>query len=243
MSAHKKQPNGLLSQQKMFRSAVQLFLEKGYEKTTTAEIARSVGMTPSSFFRSFDSKEDLLLELVRHMFDGQFAEAERLVAANCTGDPLLIYALEIAIQMHIIELSEPLRDLYLAAYSLPSTTAYICRAMTKKLQATFSRFMPQAQEQDFYELEIASGSITRGFMAVRCDADFPMESKLRRYLDCCLKLYDVPAALRRTAIEKTLETDLRTIARIIIAETVRRAEAGGLPASQSETLIIQEEQT
>lgn len=45
-----KQASGLLTQQKMLRAAVKLFLEKRYEGTTTAEIARAAGMPPSSFF-------------------------------------------------------------------------------------------------------------------------------------------------------------------------------------------------
>ena len=36
-----KQASGLLTQQKMLRAAVKLFLEKGYEGTTTAEIVFS----------------------------------------------------------------------------------------------------------------------------------------------------------------------------------------------------------
>ena len=72
MSSRGKQPNGLLTQQKMLHAAVQLFLRKGYEGTTTAEIARAADMTPSSFFRAFPSKEGLLLELVQRMFGGQF---------------------------------------------------------------------------------------------------------------------------------------------------------------------------
>ena len=41
-----KQASGLLTQQKMLRAAVKLFLEKRYEGTTTAEIA-STGMMRS----------------------------------------------------------------------------------------------------------------------------------------------------------------------------------------------------
>lgn len=48
-----KQASGLLTQQKMLRAAVNLFLEKRYEGTTTAETARAAGMPPSSFFRAF----------------------------------------------------------------------------------------------------------------------------------------------------------------------------------------------
>ena len=44
LSPRGKQANGLLTQQKMLRAAVALFLEKGYEKTTTAEIAEAAGM-------------------------------------------------------------------------------------------------------------------------------------------------------------------------------------------------------
>ena len=77
-----KQASGLLTQQKMLRAAVKLFLEKGYEGTTTAEIARAAGMPPSSFFRVFPSKEALLLELDKRMFSGQFTLAEQHSAAR-----------------------------------------------------------------------------------------------------------------------------------------------------------------
>ncbi len=77
-----KQASGLLTQQKMLRAAVKLFLEKRYEGTTTAEIARAAGMPPSSFFRAFSSKEALLLELDKRMFSGQFTLAEQHSAAR-----------------------------------------------------------------------------------------------------------------------------------------------------------------
>ena len=77
-----KQASGLLTQQKMLRAAVKLFLKKRYEGTTTAEIARAAGMPPSSFFRAFPSKEALLLELDKRMFSGQFTLAEQHSAAR-----------------------------------------------------------------------------------------------------------------------------------------------------------------
>ena len=64
--------NGLVTQQKVLRAAVALFLEKGYTKTTTGEIAKAAGIGQSSFFHVFPSKEALLLELVQRMFSGQF---------------------------------------------------------------------------------------------------------------------------------------------------------------------------
>ena len=121
MSPRGKQTNGLLTQQKMLRAAVALFLESGYEKTTTAKIAKAAGMTQSSFFRAFASKEALLLELVRRMFGGQFALAEQHSGIE---DPVLLYAVETSLQLHIAELTEPLRELYVVGYSLPAAVHF-----------------------------------------------------------------------------------------------------------------------
>ena len=189
-----KQASGLLTQQKMLRAAVKLFLEKGYEGTTTAEIARAAGMTPSSFFRAFPSKEALLLELDKRMFSGQFALAEQHSAAQ---DPVLLYAVETAIQLHIAELTEPLRELYVTAYTLPSTSAYLYRSTAKRLEGIFGDYLPDAEAKDFYEMEIASTGMMRSFVAVPCDMYFTVERKIARFLECALKLCNVPPERRR----------------------------------------------
>ena len=179
MPAKGKRTSGLLTQQKMLRGAVSLFLEKGYEGTTTAEIARAAGMTPSSFFRAYPSKEALLLELVRRMFSGQFALAQQHSGPT---DPVVLYAVETAIQLHIAELSEPLRDLYVTGYSLPTTSAYIYHSTAKRLQVIFGPYLPQLQAKDFYEMELASAGMMRSFMSVPCDLYFTIEAKISRLL-------------------------------------------------------------
>lgn len=223
MAMRGKQPGGLLTQQKMLRAAVAIFLEKGYEHTTTAEIAVAAGMRPSSFFRAYPSKEAILLELVQRMFSGQFELAQTLSGPR---DPVVLYAIETALQLHIAELSEPLRDLYVAAYSLPSTSSFIHHNMTKRLMGIFSAYLPQAQEKDFYEMEIASGGVMRGFMSVPCDIYFTVQAKIRRFLDCSLKLYEVPAQRRSQVISAVLAMDLHAMAAGIVRETARMAEEG-----------------
>ena len=189
-----KQASGLLTQQKMLRAAVKLFLEKGYEGTTTAEIARAAGIPPSSFFRAFPSKEALLLELDKRMFSGQFALAEQHSTAQ---DPVLLYAVETAIQLHIAELTESLRELYVTAYTLSSTSAYLHRSTAKRLEGIFGDDLPDAEAKDFYEMEIASTGMMRSFMAVPCDVYFTVERKIARFLECALKLCNVPPERRR----------------------------------------------
>ena len=38
-------------------------------------------------------------------------------------DPVFLYAVETALQLHIAELTEPLRKRYVMAYTLPTTSA------------------------------------------------------------------------------------------------------------------------
>lgn len=83
-------------------------------------------MSNGSPFFHYGNKEGVLLELVRQMFAGQFRSAERLIGPDA--DPLLLYAAETAMQMHLAELSEPLRELYVTAYTLPSTSGSSTRA-------------------------------------------------------------------------------------------------------------------
>ena len=215
--------NGLVTQQKVLRGAVTLFLENGYTKTTTGEIAKAAGIGQSSFFHVFPSKEALLLELVKRMFSGQFALAGQHSGEQ---DPVLLYAVETALQLHIAELTEPLRELYVMGYTLPSTSAFIYRSTAARLQKIFGEYLPNAEPKDFYEMEIASGSIMRGFMSVPCDVYFTMEAKISRFLDCSLRLYDVPKEKRAAITAAVLQMDLHTMASGIIQKTVQQAEKG-----------------
>ena len=223
MAGHGLQARGIARRNKMLKAATFLFLEQGYDKTTTTQIAKAAGMSQASFFAAFESKEAILLELTKIMFSSQFVAAAAMMP---TDDPLLLYALETGLQLHITELSEPLRELYVATYSLPSTSEYVYQNTTKKLIKIFAPYLPEAQGNDFYELEIASASITRGFMARPCDLYFTMERKLRRYLSCCFRIYKVPQEVYAPVIEAALRRDLKSDAEKIIAATVQRAELG-----------------
>lgn len=218
------QHKGIVRRNKMMLAAVKMFLEHGYEKTTTAQIAKEAGMAPSSFFAAFENKEELLLTLVKLMFSSQFENTEKLLGEDA--DPLLIYGVETTLQMYITELSESLRELYVKAYSLPTTSEFIYVSTASKLQELFKEYMGDVQLKDYYEMDIASCGVVRGFMAKRCDLYFTMEDKIRRLLACCLTLYKVPEQKQNQVVEQVLRMDLKTMAERTIAETIQRAEKG-----------------
>lgn len=208
----------------VLRCAVELFMEQGYRETTLDQIASRIDRTKSSVLRAYQDKEAILYALVTYMFGVQFSGVRSILGENA--DPLLIYGAETALQLHICELGEPLRDLYTAAYTLPTTMDYINRSTAKELQQIFGKYLPDAAESDFYELELISSSVMRGLMARRCDMYFTMEKKIALFLRCALKIFDVPAGEREAVISQVLDMDLAAMARSTVENTIRLARAG-----------------
>jgi AcrR family transcriptional regulator len=69
------------SREALSDAACELFLERGFEATSVTEIAARAGVSRSSFFNYFDSKDAILWAALDRRIDG-------LVAASPTADPL-----------------------------------------------------------------------------------------------------------------------------------------------------------
>ena len=195
---------------RILTACVQLFLKKGYNGTTVIEILREAEVSASSFQNIFRNKEGVLLELVESMFANQFGTARRIVGEDAS--PILVYTAETAIQMALTELNENLRDIYLEAYTQPQCTEYIFQHTAAELKGIFGPYLPEAQESDFYELEIGSAGIMRAYMAKRCDVYFPLERKLERFLRMSLAAYRVPEAELEGAVRFVEGLNIRAIA-------------------------------
>ena len=218
------QQRGIVRRNKMLHASIKLFLKNGYEKTTTASIAKEAGMSASSFFAAFESKEELLLTLEKIMFSKQFESAGQF--GKVSDDPVLLYSIETCLQIYITELSEPLRELYVMSYSLPTTSEYIYSSMAGRLQKIFSKYMPDAEEKDFYEMDIATAGIMRAYMAKPCDLYFTLEDKLTRFLQSSLTLYSVPNEVQAQIMDTVLKMDLKSYAEQMIQRMIEIAENG-----------------
>lgn len=197
----------LAAKKRILTACVRLFLEKGYKGTTIAEILREADVSASTFQNIFHAKDGILVELVEFMFGNQFRMARQM--AGETLPPVYVYAAETAIQMTLTELNENLREIYLEAYTQPETTEYIHQNTSTELYRIFSPYLPGYTESDFYELEIGSAGIMRGYMARRCDKYFTLERKLRRFLVMSLSAYKVPEAEQEQVLAFVAGLDVR----------------------------------
>ena len=202
--------DGMATKQRILTVCVRLFLEQGYKETTITQITEEAKVTRGSFQNLFPTKDAVLMELVETMFSGQFGAARTITGGGLP--PVYAYAAETAIQLTLTELNENLREIYLEAYTLPDTAEYIHLHTTAELKEIFGANFPGYSDSDFYEMEIGTAGLMRGYMARKCDIHFPLERKLARFLTSSMRVFKVPEAEQEGALAFVAGLDIRSIA-------------------------------
>ena len=200
----------LPAKRRILAVCVKLFLEQGYKKTTVAEIVQKADVSNSSFQNIFRAKDGVLTELVAFMFETQFDMARRTTGGQLS--PLFVYAVETCIQLTLTELNENLREIYIEAYTHEEAAEYIHRQTAKELRRIFGSYQPELTPEDFYACELGSAGLMRGFMARKCDRDFPLEKKLDFFLTMSLRSYKVPEEEVQQILRFVEGLDIRTVA-------------------------------
>ena len=175
---------------KILIAATELFMEKGYERTTVQDIAKLSGIPKAKIFYEMKSKEEILGALVTRYLDG-VTKASDAVSTKLTEDKMLILIANEVLQLCMAEQSEDMRNLYLAGYSLPKTSEAVLLRRTNIMYDAFGRQYPQMQIKDFYEIEIAAMGIMRAYMSVPCDMYFTLAAKVNRFTNVLLRIYNV----------------------------------------------------
>lgn len=212
--------DGIRTKKRILKACVKLFLENGYRRTTMNLILSEAKVSSSSFQNLFCCKEGVLLELENFMFKNQFKAAGKV-----TGDelpPVYVYAVETALQLTLTELNENLRELYMEVYTRPRLLDFVHNSTAEELYRIFGPYQPELTEQDFYELELGSSGLMRGYMANPCTADFPLERKLNKFLTLALRGYKVPEEELQQVLRFLAGLDIRGIAQKVMEELFRR---------------------
>lgn len=202
------------SKRRILATCVRLFLEKGYTETRVAEILKGADVSVGSFQNIFRTKDGVLAELAGMMFSGQFGAVRQLTPD--APSPEYVYAVETAVQLALTEMNENLRDVYVEAYTYPATAELIHRNTAKELQIAFAGRLPGFSEGDFYEIDLGTAGMMRGFMARKCDQYFTLEKKIRRFLDMSLSVFRIPLEEREQIIAYVERVDVSEAAKQVM---------------------------
>ena len=212
--------DGIQTEKRILQACVRLFLENGYHQTTMLQILKEAQVSSSSFQNLFHSKDGVLLELVKFMFENQFGIARNVAGAALP--PVYVYAAETALQITLTELNENLREIYLEAYTQERLLKYIQQSTAKELHRIFGPYQPELTEQDFYQLEFGSAGLMRGYMANPCTENFSLEKKLNSFVTMALRGYKVPEEELQQVLAFISGLDMRSIAQNVMEELFRQ---------------------
>lgn len=193
---------------RVLHSAAKLFLTNGYSKTKIQDISNDSKIPYTEIFRVCIDKESILRDLVGLVIRCQFEYTDK-VLSGITDDKMFIYAFQAVLQLSIAESSEHLREMYVTSYSLHDSSKVIYETITSKLEDVFKEHLPHYQTKDFFELEIATAGIMRGYLTVPCNMYFTMKNKIMRYIETTFKLYDVDKSKIDKIIEFILKFDFK----------------------------------
>lgn len=198
------------SRKKILSACARLFWVQGFRKTPPKQILQEAGVSAGTFYNLYKSKAGVLMELTDFMFSQQFGIAGKLSAGGAS--PALVYALETSIQLALTELNENLREIYIEVYTQPDILERIRQKTTAELQRIFGPYLPECSASDFYEMDIGTAAIMRGYMERPCDLYFTLERKIECFLRMTLTVYHVPEAQISEILQTIAALDIRTIA-------------------------------
>lgn len=198
------------SRKKILSACVRLFWVQGFRKTPPKQILQEAGISAGTFYNLYKSKAGVLMELTDFMFSQQFGIAGKLSAGGAS--PALVYALETSIQLALTELNKNLREIYIEVYTQPDILERIRQKTTAELQRIFGPYLPECSASDFYEMDIGTAAIMRGYMERPCDLYFTLERKIECFLRMTLTVYHVPEAQISEILQTIAALDIRTIA-------------------------------
>lgn len=82
----KRDAKGFRRRQEILNAAARIFFEKGYDATSTKDIADATGLLKGSLYYYVETKEDFLFEIIKENHDGAIATLERV--RGFEGEPL-----------------------------------------------------------------------------------------------------------------------------------------------------------
>ncbi len=183
-------------------AAAQLFLQQGFSNTSVKEISIESGVSENAIYYEMKTKEAIIAELIGYVIEQQ-REITAEILKEVTDDKLLRYCFEKVLQLYISETSENMRELYTTIYSIPKTWDYIKEVNAEALKYVFGDRFPELDFKDYYELEIATGGIMRGYLTVPCNMYFTKKQKVKRYIETTLRVFNVD--------EETIESTIKFI--------------------------------
>ena len=211
------------TEKKILQTAIRLFLENGYSKTTLKMISEECELRQGTIAYHFHTKEDMLYYLIQALTEFHGGIIDNGLSES--KDVLFSYAAEIAIQIALCEENPKAWDLYYSAYSSFRIFELIKNWAAQEHHMLFKDRLPHWSETDFAEKEHIASGIELAVFYAPCTRFFTLEKKMALTLDSMMLLYNVPEKERKETIAKILEMDYLKIGQEMFEKFVKKLDS------------------
>lgn len=192
----------------IIKTALELFFEKGFSKTTSTEICKKAEISKGNLTFYFPTKEDILAVLVKMMIDFQWQEMEN--ATDEGKSSLLAYLLELSTLVSIGEEMPAMHDFFIAAYTHTLTLDLIRANDVEKIKRVFKDYTNDWDNERFTEAEIIISGIEYATL-MKTQHFVDLERRIEGGLNAIMLYFGVPEEIRSVKIKKVLSMDYRSI--------------------------------
>jgi len=192
----------------IIKTALELFFEKGFSKTTSTEICKKAEISKGNLTFYFPTKEDILAVLVKMMIDFQWQEMEN--ATDEGKSSLLAYLLELSTLVSIGEEMPAMQDFFIAAYTHTLTLDLIRANDVEKIKRVFKDYTNDWDNERFTEAEIIISGIEYATL-MKTQHFVDLERRIEGGMNAIMLYFGVPQEIRSVKIKKVLSMDYRSI--------------------------------
>ncbi|MBN2443162.1 MAG: TetR/AcrR family transcriptional regulator [Spirochaetales bacterium] len=134
-----------IRKKELIEAAMELFREKGFEKTSVDDINKKVGVTKGAFYYHFASKEDLLEEVVTGLSEKTIAITREICYNNSLNPPEKINTIIEKVYQHRIENQKQYKEVFHITESNKNLilTERIWRNVFDKVKESFLHLLHQ----------------------------------------------------------------------------------------------------
>lgn len=176
----------------ILHSALTLFLENGYKKTTIREIVNHSGVLIGSIYYYFKNKDDIFRSLIVDLFS--LVDEYTNIYISPINSPVCKYAVSCTLELYIVDMNERAAELIFEGYNSPSILDSLVKHAAMRSEKIFEEYNPAFNSSDYCRLTLAIKGVTRNFVENRWSNDsFSLESVIDTLLDISLRAYNVPA--------------------------------------------------
>ncbi|MDA8137119.1 MAG: TetR/AcrR family transcriptional regulator [Desulfobacteraceae bacterium] len=188
--------------QRVISVSRELFLKKGYAKTTINEITKKAEITTGSLYHFFNGKEDILRHISQEVFNGAAAMADVMLGEEA--DPWQRLALEIGIQFYYMLKHKPIAELYLVAHESSEIARAIADSAQSRNQKIFQTSLPDLAAEDYYAMSLAVKGIIHSFIQeLISKKQNASPALIFRAIEMALVIFQIPKDKLATTLQAT----------------------------------------